>query len=292
MHNTITMQETRKYMFNNLKNIYPEGEINSFIRVILSYCGMSYTQQALRRDAQLPASTKEVIHQTVERLKTMEPLQYVLGETSFYSMPFHLDSAVLIPRPETEELVDMIIKSTPSNGRHLSILDIGTGSGCIAITLAGHVANSTVTATDVSEAALNTARRNAVLNNTAITFVRADILQTESMLTAFASDFDLIVSNPPYVCESEKASMSVNVLDYEPHEALFVPDNEPLLYYRAIADFALQRLSPDGRLFLEINPLHSAETVDLLLRKDFIDISIHPDLSAKERFITAKQNKQ
>ncbi|MDR3253052.1 MAG: peptide chain release factor N(5)-glutamine methyltransferase [Tannerella sp.] len=287
------MQETKKYIFNSLKDIYPEDEIRSFIRVILSsICGMPYSRQVLNREALLPAVAKEAIHRTVERLKTMEPLQYVLGETEFYSLPFKVDATVLIPRPETEELVDMIIKSSQASRKHVSILDIGTGSGCIAVTLAKHILNAGVTAIDVSEAALATARKNAVLNNVDIDFANADILQTGAMLAAFSSGFDIIVSNPPYVCESEKAAMTANVLDYEPHGALFVPDAKPLLYYRSIADFALQRLSPDGRLFLEINPLHSAGTVDLLAGKGFTDIKVHLDLSGKNRFITAKLCKE
>lgn len=234
-----------------------------------------------------------------DRLASMEPIQYIFGETEFCSLPFRVTPAVLIPRPETEELVDLIRHCT-SPPRHCDlpshhceersnpprILDICTGSGCIAIALAKHFTQAEVTATDISTTALEIAKQNATLNNVKINFLQDDIL---SPTAQYAEYYDIIVSNPPYIAEKEKHTMSINVIDYEPHEALFVPDKDPLKFYRAIAGFASRKLESDGSLFLEINPLYSGELIELLYNKGFKETEIIRDLSGKNRFIKAKK---
>lgn len=285
------MKETTIYIQESLKTLYPPEEIRWFIRLIFSHvCGLSYNQQLLCKDKQISVKEKEEIVTIVDRLKSMEPLQYIFGQTEFYSLPLIVNRSVLIPRPETEELVEMIIKSFAHvSGTPLRILDIGTGSGCIAIALKKYIPNATVTAIDVSHTALQTAKENAVLNQTEINFIQADILYTEKATSLISGPFDLIVSNPPYIREDEKSSMSANVLEYEPHQALFVPNKDPLLFYKAIADFALQKLTPEGRIYLEINPLCDIMATDMLHKKGFAQTEITRDLSGKNRFITAKQ---
>jgi release factor glutamine methyltransferase len=247
---------------------------------------MSFTQQILCKDTQIPENEKKIIASIVERLKKMEPIQYILGETEFYSLPFFVDSSVLIPRPETEELVDMIIRDA-RDGAFRKILDIGTGSGCIAVVLAKHIDNAEVTAIDISENALETAKRNALRNNTEALFVKADILNDSERPEALSGNFNIIVANPPYILKSEKAEMKANVLDYEPHIALFADDEDPLLFYRAIARFASCHLESYGCIYLEINPLYSDDLLKMLAGQGFSHAEILPDLSGKKRFIKA-----
>jgi len=283
------MKPTVTYIHEHLQALYPPEEIRSFVRLILTaVCGMSHRQQILGKDTKIPGNEKKQIYTIVDRLAKMEPLQYILGETEFYSIPLKVNPSVLIPRPETEELADLVIHSKVRS--HPSLLDIGTGSGCIAIALAKHIPDAVVTAIDISEAALQTASKNAQQNKTTIRFLQADILNTAKTTALFPEKFDLIVSNPPYVMEREKTSISANVLHYEPLSALFVPNDDPLLFYRAIANFALQKLAPQGMLFFEINPLCDTSIIDLLQKKGFSQAEILRDLSGKNRFISAKNN--
>ena len=296
------MKHITTYMHEQLKTLYPPEEIRSIIRLVLeSVCSLSYHQQILCKDKQIPENEKKQISEIIYRLKKMEPLQYILGKTEFYSIPLHVNPSVLIPRPETEELVDLIIKHQFSilnrhcevplfrNGKNrsnlFSILDVGTGSGCLAIALSKHIPNASVTAIDISEAALQTATENALLNKTSIRFIQADILNPKKTASFIPETFDLIVSNPPYIKEDEKASMNVNVLDYEPRLALFVPNEDPLCYYNAIADFAMQKLTPGGTLFFEINPQCVSLLIDLLHEKGFTQTEAIRDLSGKNRFM-------
>ena len=299
------MQSITNYILKQLQAFYPPEETSSFVRLILSaVCGLSYTQQICCKDKQISANEKKQIYTIVDRLSKMEPIQYILGETEFYSIPMKVNPSVMIPRPETEELVDLILATlnVPLGvaSRYVApphIIDIGTGSGCIAIALAKHIPDAVVTAIDISEAALQTAKRNAQLCfvtqpeatsfTTLIRFIQADILDTEKTVSLFPEKFDLMVSNPPYIMAHEKASMSANVLDYEPHNALFVPADAPLLYYNAIADFAMLKLSSQGALFLEINPLCHTSIIELFQEKGFTQIEVIHDLSGKNRFITA-----
>ena len=305
------MKNITTYIQETLKTLYPTEEIRYIVRLILSHvCGLSYNQQILCKDKQISEKEKVEIIAIVNRLKNMEPLQYILGETEFYSLPIKVNPSVLIPRPETEELVDIIIKSTnpvigvseATNQTHsnktlfssyckpLKILDIGTGSGCIPIALAKHLHNATVDAIDISDATLQTAKENATLNNVDIHFIQADILNTSKTFEIFSDDFDIIVSNPPYVTEKEKGAMCKNVIAYEPHCALFVSDDDPILFYKAIADFALLKLSPGGTIYFEINANYNIAISEMLHEKGFANIRIISDLSGKNRFVSAMSN--
>lgn len=213
-------------------------------------------------------------------LKKGRPMQHILAEAWFYGLKFKVTEAVLIPRPETEELIAWIM-DTVKNQAVSSILDIGTGSGCIAITLKKKLEQTEVSALDVSADALKVARENAILNTTAINFIHSDILTYKS-----PSKYDLIVSNPPYITENEKEEMHQNVLAYEPHLALFVTNENPLLFYKSIADFALINLQSKGKLFFEINEYLGKETVEMLLSKGFTDIILKQDMQGKDRMIS------
>jgi release factor glutamine methyltransferase len=280
------------YIKKTLASIYPPEEIRLFIRLILSnICGISYLQQILCKDKQISENEKKRIYSITERLKEQEPIQYILGETEFYSLPLKVNPSVLIPRPETEELVDMIIKSSFVRQRPqnipIRILDIGTGSGCIAIALAKHLPHAQVSATDISEPALQTAQANALLNNTDIRFFHSDILDTPSATTGITGNFDIIVSNPPYVRNCESKEMAPNVLNFEPHCALFVPDETPLLFYNAIADLACRKLAPKGLIYLEINPQCDILITKMLYDNGFMKTELIRDLSGKNRFVLA-----
>jgi protein-(glutamine-N5) methyltransferase, release factor-specific len=303
------------YLQESLGTLYPPEEIRCIKRLILLHvCGLSHNQQILCKDKQIPEKEKDEIYSIINRLEKMEPLQYVLGDTEFYSLPLKVNPSVLIPRPETEELVDMIIKAQQSRLLRSSqghcettrycerseaisalieesprILDIGTGSGCIAIALAKHIPNAAITAIDISESALLTAKENALFNNVCINFIQANILKTE--VTGLISDnFDIIVSNPPYITDMEKESMNDNVLAYEPHHALFVPNEDPLLFYKAIAEFSLHKLTPKGMIYFEINANYGSAIIEMLQKKGFTHTELISDLSGKNRFITAKKS--
>ena len=302
------MKNITTHIQETLNTLYPPEEIRCIVRLILSHvCGLSYNQQILCKDKQISEKEKVEILAIVNRLKNMEPLQYILGETEFYSLPIKVNPSVLIPRPETEELVDMIIKASNSiiarreatklphndeivfltTDKSLKIIDIGTGSGCIPIALAKHIPDATITAIDISDAALRTANENATLNNVNVRFIQADILNSYKISGSFFDDFDIIVSNPPYVTEKEKDAISENVIAYEPHCALFVPDEDPILFYKAIADFALLKLASGGMIYLEINANYDIAISNMLHEKGFAKIEIISDLSGKNRFISA-----
>jgi release factor glutamine methyltransferase len=217
------------------------------------------------------------IQQALVRLKEAEPLQYILGEAWFYNLPFYVNSHVLIPRPETEELVHTIIQANSANTLHsntqLSILDIGTGSGCIPIALKKNLDQATVYGMDISADVLSTANQNAKRNGVEITFLRGDILNMKASQIVDLQ-YDIIVSNPPYITEAEKEHMHTNVLSYEPHLALFVTNNDPLQFYKAIADYASTHLVHQGRLYVE--------------QYGFTDVIIATDMQGKERFVSCK----
>ena len=217
----------------------------------------------------------------LESLKKEIPIQYLLGKTSFYGLDFELNSTVLIPRPETEELVEWIIKNHSKKHGQLKILDIGTGSGCIAISLAKNLPEASVFAIDVSEMALATAKKNATVNEVNVTFIQKNILETEDL----EQQFDIIVSNPPYVRNLEKKEIKKNVLDHEPHLALFVEDNDALIFYRKIAALAQKNLSPNGQLYFEINQYLGVEMKDLLEKMNFKNIELRKDIYGNDRMI-------
>ncbi|GGD62065.1 release factor glutamine methyltransferase [Emticicia aquatilis] len=235
----------------------------------------------------------------IERLNTNEPIQYILGETEFYGRRFLVNASVLIPRPETEELVKYIVekqkKQFPVTNNQLSILDIGTGSGCISISLAKELPNFKVTAYDISEKALETAKRNAELNKADVTFEKVDILNNQFLILNSQAErrpFSIIVSNPPYVTKQEIDRMQKNVLDFEPHLALFVEDSEPLIFYEAIANFAFNNLTENGLVAVEINEALGEETADVFRRRGFSEVEIIKDIHQKDRFVSAILHKK
>ena len=268
-----------------LTPIYDAGEAESFFYLILEE-KMQLKRIDLALHPDLNFSEKEIVvwNSILQQLKKEIPIQYLLGKTSFYGLDFEVNENVLIPRPETEELVDWIIRSNSKskNYKDLKILDIGTGSGCIAVSLAKNIPNSQVYAVDVSEKALATAKKNAELNNVKITFSNQNILKTEDL----KQQFDIIVSNPPYVRNLEKEEIKKNVLDNEPHLALFVEDNDALIFYRKIAELAQINLSENGQLFFEINQYLAKEMVDLLEEMNFKNIELRKDIYGNDRMIS------
>ena len=282
------MNEISTYIWESLQTQYPPKEIHSLTQWILEkVCNLPRHQQIWRKDKELSHTEKQTIQTIVQRLQHSEPIQYIFGETEFYGLPFNVNPAVLIPRPETEELVHRIIQEqTASN---LRILDICTGSGCIAVTLAKKLNKASVYALDISEEALQIAQQNAQRNKTAVQFIHANIFSTNILETLPVPIVDLIVSNPPYVTMREKAALKPNVLDYEPHQALFVPDNDPILFYRRIADLCLDKLHANGLLYFEINAFYGETICRMLHQKGYQSIEMTHDLSGKERFIKAKR---
>lgn len=279
------MTETVAYIQNTLKDYYPLSEIKAFTRLIMErVCDIQPHQFLLCKDKELSEKEKSQIHNIVERLTKHEPIQYIFGKTDFYGFEFEVNPSVLIPRPETEELVELIVRDYPKR-KELEILDVGTGSGCIAITLKKLLNKSQVYALDVSEEALKTAKRNAIRNRAPITFFQKDILTPSETADSIEEEFDIIVSNPPYIMEKEKADMEANVLDYEPSLALFVPDDNPLLYYHRITLFAEQKLKKKGYLYFEINSQMGEQVVSMLRMMEFKSIELIQDLSGKDRFV-------
>jgi len=279
------MQTTIQYISEELASYYPGSEIRGFVRLIMeSVCGLSYTEMILQKDRVPDADKKNEIEGIIKRLKTYEPIQYILGETEFFDLKLKVNPNVLIPRPETEELVNWILESEIA--QQSKILDIGTGSGCIGLALKANLPESVVLGIDISEKALETARNNAQSNNLDVIFKKADILHFDANNWA---EPDVVVSNPPYVRDSEKQLMQKNVLDFEPVGALFVPDDDPLLFYSAIAEFSIKRLRKSGFLFLEINEYLGAEIKELLEDVGFRHVEIKMDLFGKNRMIRCQK---
>lgn len=272
-----------------LVDFYPETEIDSFFNLLSEdVLNMKRVDISLNLYAVVSGKKHEKFQTALKRLQNNEPIQYILGDTEFYGLNFKVNEHVLIPRPETEELVDLILKQTNGN-EHLNILDIGTGSGCIAVSLAKNLPNAKVKALDVSEDALKMARENAEDNTVAVEFIEGNILEGFITESNVYSGFDIIVSNPPYVRELEKEHMKTNVLDHEPHLALFVDDENPLQFYEAIVQFAIRNLKQDGNLFFEINEYLGEEMIALLERHNFKNNELIKDLSGKDRMIKASK---
>ena len=278
-----------------LSTIYDAQEIESFFYLILE-CFHNKKRIDLALDPNMDMDAMQLLRweSVLSELKKEKPIQYILGETEFYGLPFLVNENTLIPRPETEELVEWIIKSTKYEiqSTKLRILDIGTGSGCIAISLAKNFPNAEVSAIDVSEKALATAKKNAEINKVEVDFINVDILKINDLVELPTSNFqlptqfDIIVSNPPYVRNLEKAEIKSNVLEYEPHLALFVEDTDALLFYRKIAQLAQQNLSENGKLFFEINQYLGKETVELLEDLGFKNIELKKDIYGNNRMIS------
>lgn len=265
-----------------LTGIYPREEIDSLIFLIFEKVkGYSRAQFLLAGEDLLTGDEVVEIHKIVSRLKNHEPIQYILGQTEFYGLPFYSAPGVLIPRPETEELVQWIIQETtlPSP----TLLDIGTGTGCIAISLQKNIRQAKVLACDISPVCIETSLLNAEFNDAPISVFEYDILNYSPPINF--PGLDIIVSNPPYVRETEKRLMNKNVLDYEPALALFVSDDHPLIFYERIADFALLHLNNKGHLYFEINEAFGPQCVEMLYKKGFSDIQLKKDINGKDRMI-------
>ena len=278
----MTIKQYRDQFIQELTPIYGMEEADSFFYLILdAKHQLKRVDLALQPDLVFSITELEAWNLILDQLKKEIPVQYLLGTTHFYGLEFEVNPNVLIPRPETEELVDWIIESQNSEVRtqKLKILDIGTGSGCIAISLAKNLPNSEVFALDVSEHALATAQRNAESNQVDIQFIHQSILETEDL----GHQFDIIVSNPPYVRDLEKQEIKKNVLDNEPHLALFVADNDALLFYRKIAQLAQKNLSPTGQLYFEINQYLGQEMVALLKEMNFQNTELRKDVYGNDR---------
>lgn len=283
------MTDTIAYIRHSLENLYPKNEIQSFTRLIMEeVCGIPPHHLLFGKGKDLSDTEKLEIKEIIEQLQKYKPLQYILGKADFYGRTFRVNPSVLIPRPETEELIEHICNDRQQEAeKPVTILDIGTGSGCIAITLAKELPRADVVAIDISPDALETARENARALHAPVTFIPCDILDTGRAEAAIPFLFDVIVSNPPYVMEREKETMEANVLEYEPPLALFVSDSDPLLFYRAIARFGRKKLKKGGRLYLEINALCGPDTVRLLEQEGYHSIQLIRDLSDKDRMVKA-----
>ncbi len=280
---------------DGLKDLYPKEEIGSFFNLLSEYyLSFSRFQVSQNSNFELTSSTSNKFNDAENRLKNFEPIQYILGETEFYGLKFNVNKHTLIPRPETEELVEWILNisnqkkiNLPISDNNLpTLLDIGTGSGCIAISLAKNLPNYNVSALDISEEALTIARNNAQLNIVEIGFFQTDILKTKSL----PRQFDIIVSNPPYVRELEKELMQKNVLDFEPSTALFVENENPLVFYSAISQLAKTHLKPNGILFFEINEYLGKDLIELLKTEGFRKIEIKKDIYGKDRMLKCSAN--
>jgi release factor glutamine methyltransferase len=302
------IKDYRTQFIQELSPIYDIGEAESFFYLILEEKQkLKRIDLALNPDLTFSNDEIQFWSSILEQLKKEIPVQYLLGKTSFYGLEFEVNSTVLIPRPETEELVEWMIQSWKSEvgsqklgagsgklgdgNRKINILDIGTGSGCIAISLAKNIPNAQVFAIDVSEKALATAQKNAIMNQVEIVFINSNILLAEDLGELPTSHFplptyfDIIVSNPPYVRELEKHEIKKNVLDNEPHLALFVEDNDALVFYRKIAELAQKNLSPNGQLFFEINQYLGKEMIEFLEKMGFKNIELRKDIYGNDRII-------
>lgn len=286
------MQQAIPYIRQELSGFFPEAEIRHLSNLILCHvCKMQPYQLLSHKDKHLSERERNLTKEITSRLKKHEPIQYILGETEFYGLLLEVNPQVLIPRPETEELVEWIIDNNRSAGLsgHQSqpcILDIGTGSGCIAVALAKYLPEATVYGMDISEGALETARKNADNNNVSIQWILSDILNPD--FGDIPGKLDVIVSNPPYVTPPEKDDMKENVLLYEPHSALFVPAQQPLIFYEHIASAAKKLLKPDGHLYFEINAGLGRETYRMLEAFHYREIELRQDISGKDRMIKAR----
>jgi release factor glutamine methyltransferase len=285
MHNKVNfITGIRRSLINQLSEFFSGNEAVSVTRLILEHAGYNERIILMNPTAEIPAEKLSEITKIVDELKKNRPIQYILGNTTFMDLTFQVNEHVLIPRPETEELVLNILREKRAADSP-SIIDIGCGSGCIAIALAHNIADSSVSAMEVDDLALRLAMNNASNNNVSVSFIRQSIFDPWTGPENRA--FDLIVSNPPYVTESEKLLMPANVTEFEPGIALYVPDDDPLIFYRAIIRFSENQLSETGMVWVEINEKFGKETVDLFKRAGFGLVQLLKDIHGKDRFIKA-----
>ena len=289
------LKNYKTIFISELTSIYDEVEAESFFYLSLEKLyNLKRIDLALQPNFELTESEVDNWNNILDDLKSQKPIQYILGETEFYGLPFLVNENVLIPRPETEELVQLIIvESQMIKKETIRILDIGTGSGCIAVSLAKKLPHAEVFAIDVSEEALKVAQKNAEINQVSISFIQTNILETNNLTQLSTNNqqpttaFDIIVSNPPYVRHLEKDEIKKNVLDYEPHLALFVEDNDALLFYRKIAQLSKTSLTQNGKLYFEINQYLGKETVELLEELEYENIKLLKDIYDNDRMIVS-----
>ncbi|RXG15524.1 release factor glutamine methyltransferase [Leeuwenhoekiella aestuarii] len=280
------LSEYRSYFYEQLIALYPQEERVTFFKAFAEkFLEMQPVQIPISLNKELTKAELELLNEALLKLKNHEPLQYIIGETEFYGFPFKVASGVLIPRPETEELVDWVYQDFKKNNASISILDIGTGSGAIALSLAKLITQASVSAIDFSTKALAIAKDNAELNSVKINWIEQDILSTGGL----GQSYDVIVSNPPYVRNLEKVEMQSNVLKYEPHEALFVADDNALIFYKKIATLAFQSLKQNGILYFEINEYLGDETLELVKNSGFENVELRNDFAGKPRMLKAKR---
>tara|TARA_B100000768_G_scaffold172399_1_gene180605 strand:- start:1019 stop:1903 length:885 start_codon:yes stop_codon:yes gene_type:complete len=292
------VKQYRNYFNETLKTIYPITEIDSFFFLLLEeYLGFRRVDIVLKSDFKITQETLNLLQSATKQLEQEVPLQYIIGKTEFYGLPFVVNKHVLIPRPETEELVACVVSESSrvktfntstkqtTEIKQLKILDIGTGSGCIPISLKKQLPFAKISAIDISKEALTVAKKNAVLNNVDIHFILQDILKT----VALDQHYDIIISNPPYVRELEKKELKNNVLKNEPHVALFVENDNPLIFYAKIAELAKKYLNKNGLLFFEINQYLGTETIDLVNKKGLKNIQLKKDMFGNDRIIVASK---
>ena len=278
------MNKIVAYIRSRLQPYYTAEEVSALSRIVCcDLFGQAPTDYYLGKDIALSPKKEQELEDILQRLSRFEPLQYIEGRTLFLGREFWVAPGVLIPRPETEELVELMLKEIPADAR---ILDVGTGSGCIAISLAKELPEALVTAWDVSPEALNVARANARKLQADVRFVECDVLACQ---VDEVGQYDVIVSNPPYVTEAEKADMEPNVLQWEPSLALFVPDDDPLRFYRRIAVLGRDMLADGGRLYFEINRAYGREMVEMLRAMGYVGVRVEKDLSQNDRFVIAEK---
>ena len=285
----MTLKEFKIFFSNELADVYPKTEVDTFFFLLIEQkLNLQRVDTVLQPDFIIVDNQLLDLKNILKRLQKEEPIQYILGNTEFFGLPFQVNEHTLIPRPETEELVEWILDEVKQlqilTNHKLKILDIGTGTGCIPITLAKNLKNVEVSAIDVSKKALKIAQQNALLNNVEIHFLEVDILKVNQL----PKQYDIIVSNPPYVRELEKVEIKNNVLQNEPHLALFVDDENPLIFYKKITDLAKQYLTTNGLLFFEINQYLGKETLAMILEKGFQNNILKKDLLGNDRLVKAK----
>ncbi|GGW43040.1 peptide chain release factor N(5)-glutamine methyltransferase [Arenibacter certesii] len=276
------LKEIKKIYHKELDHLYSKEEVDSFFYLAIeNYLGLERFVLALEPNLTITKEEEGELFRALSELRLQRPIQYVLGSTQFCDLDFIVNENVLIPRPETEELVYWILDELRLVEKEISILDIGTGSGCIAISLSKYLSNAKVQGLDISKKAIAVAKENAIENKVNVDFLEFDVLSLEEL----AVQYDVIVSNPPYVRELEKSEMYKNVLDYEPDGALFVPDEDPLLFYKSIVRFARHHLNPDGMLFFEINQYLGKETKKLMESEGFSEIELKEDMYGNHRML-------
>ena len=281
-----TIIDFRFYLAKELNAIYKEPEIRILADILIkTVTGITKLHELYNNEYRLNDGEAQKVIEFVEELKTGKPIQYIVGETTFYNCTIKLNDSTLIPRPETEELVNLIIRE--NRGYQGNIIDFGSGSGCIAIALAANLTHSALTGIEISADAIKIAQQNSVLNNVKVSFIKGDIFNFDP---EEISKSGIIVSNPPYVRESEKLLIAPNVLDFEPPLALFVNDSDPLIYYKAILKLADKILLPGGRLYFEINEMMGKPMILLLKSFDYSEIEILADINNKERIIKGRKN--